>query len=226
MIPGEPHKITIGRSRRSSGMTVDIADDACSVHSETEFTEKSSQDLPNHGSLAERPLKSCLMSADPSSPAATKKTLRFDKVEFREYTIILSDNPCTSSGPPIGLGWSYDPKDTMLSDIDTYEDYRHFSGTRRSKSDLRIPAGVRLDIMIDSGYSGQTIKKACQQVKQDQERRYSSLKYKKYDMIFEGAEKLKRGAKKHIISPGNKTKESTNPRRGLRTSRDSIKHMQ
>ena len=68
--------------------------------------------------------------------------VRIDKVKFRVYPIILSDNPSTSSGPPIGLGWRYDSKETLISDIDSYETIREEPGIRRMKMELIIALGV------------------------------------------------------------------------------------
>ena len=72
-------------------------------------------------------------------PVLEPKQIRFGNVEFREYTRRLSDNPSTSSGPPIGIGWDFNPEDTISIDLEVYEDDRE--GSRRTKRELAIPAG-------------------------------------------------------------------------------------
>ena len=108
--------------------------------------------------LAGRQLKSCMkvgsqresLARRKSSPEDIKssrclqpvlepKQIRFGNVEFREYTRRLSDNPSTSSGPPIGIGWQFNPEDTISIDLEVYEDDRE--GSRRTKRELAIPAG-------------------------------------------------------------------------------------
>ena len=72
-------------------------------------------------------------------PVLEPKQIRFGNVEFREYTRRLSDNPSTSSGAPIGIGWNFNPEDTISIELEVYEDDRE--GSRRTKRELAIPAG-------------------------------------------------------------------------------------
>jgi hypothetical protein len=93
-------------------------------------------------------LKSCLtiktqqdsFNSSTHSVGSTK-SVRYDTVEFREYPIILCDNPSTSSGPPIGLGWAFDPKDTIRTEINAYEAYE----TVVVKQQHSRPNGVRMN---------------------------------------------------------------------------------
>ena len=72
-------------------------------------------------------------------PVLEPKQIRFGNVEFREYTRHLSDNPSTSSGAPIGIGWNFNLEDTISIELEVYEDDRE--GSRRTKRELAIPAG-------------------------------------------------------------------------------------
>jgi len=92
---------------------------------------------------APRPLKSCLISSGSverstrcrrrsscSSPKrhltpneefsdAAVPTMRpnvsFSQIHVREYEVTLGDNPSVSSGPPLSLGWRYDPRESAIS---------------------------------------------------------------------------------------------------------------
>lgn len=219
LIAQEPTKATaIIASRRNSGMTTFSAEDDDSIHSEdpglvidesvrsdtnSNHSRPPATVIGDRSCLAERYLKSCL--ADKTQRRRRKPAtispfavVRFDKVEFREYPIILGDNPCTTSGPPIGLGWHYDPKDTLEFDVDSYETQRYLSGIRRTKQDLRMPPEVRIDMVLNAGHSFQEIQSATQRVKEDQERRIASLRYRRYDVILERAEKIKKGVIKRM----------------------------
>lgn len=79
-----------------------------------------------------------LNSSTHSVGSTCTKSVRYDTVEFREYPIILCDNPSTSSGPPIGLGWTFDPKDTIRTEVNAYESYRDGDGESR-------PNGIRMN---------------------------------------------------------------------------------
>jgi hypothetical protein len=127
------------------------------------------------------------------SMRSLERKISFDVVEIREYKRILSDNPATSSGPPVGLGWEYYPEDTIILDIDTYESYQ--CGARRSKPQLVIPSEVRYEMLLDEGYSSKEIAKVVRETRKIQERRNISFHHKKYDSIAERVETLKRGVK-------------------------------
>ena len=137
--------------------------------------------------LAGRYLKSCFAT----KPRQFNLSVAFSKVEFREYPIILVENPCTSSGPPIGIDWTYDPEDTKESDIDSYESF--VIDNRRSKSDLRIPADVRVEILTNAGYSPNQLRMAVKTLKVDKDRMHASIRNRKYDAINERAEMFKNG---------------------------------
>ena len=132
-----------------------------------------------------------------------EKMVRFDTVEFREYARILSDNPSTTAGPPIGLDWRYDPKDTVTLDVNSYESYRDGaeSGerTRRTKQELIIPSDVRQEMLREAGYSRQEIAAAVRNARKVKERRTVSFHQQKYDPIYERVETLRHGIKRIIL---------------------------
>lgn len=73
--------------------------------------------------------------------AKNKTNVRFSTVAFREYkSVVSSDNPSTSIGPAIGLGWTYNPDEIV--DLHQYESTRE--GLRRNKHQLILPVHVRM----------------------------------------------------------------------------------
>ncbi|KAL7549919.1 hypothetical protein ACHAWF_013172 [Thalassiosira exigua] len=126
-------------------------------------------------------------------PMPKRKEVKFHEVEIREYPRILGDNPSTSSGPPIGIGWRYRPEDAVVVDLDLYE--RRAEGTRRTKADLIIPADVRVDMLREVGYSRCEISGAVRTARKAKERRRSALNNPKFDSLLEGIETVKCGVK-------------------------------
>jgi hypothetical protein len=142
-------------------------------------------------------------NTSPHPMTSLARRISFDVVEIREYKRILSDNPATSSGPPVGLGWDYSPEDTIILDLETYESYQ--CDARRSKRELAIPSEVRHEMLLDEGYSRQEIAKVVREIRKIRERRNISFHHKKYDPIAERVETVKRGVKG--IIPGSKKLE-------------------
>ena len=141
-------------------------------------------------------LKGCLKvptqreSLEKSHPSSkNENTVRFSSIEFRQYVRILSDNPSTSSGPPIGLGWEFIPEDTTRIDLDLYE--RGCDGLRRSGSKLILPRDLREKMLREVGYSRSEISNAIRNVTKVKKRRNISFQNHKYDPINERLETVK-----------------------------------
>jgi hypothetical protein len=135
-----------------------------------------------------------------SETSCSCRSVRFDTVEFREYPVILCDNP-SASGPPIGLGWEYDPEDTLQAQLDDYESHRH-GDDRRTKSGLRIPPNIREDKLLQAGYSRSEIRSVVQMSEKEKERRRSSLVRKqRIGPILKGVENIKLGFKRSMSLP-------------------------
>ena len=134
---------------------------------------------------------------DPHRPTpvpSSHQMVRFDTVEVREYERKMSDNPWTSSGPAIGIGWRYDPRDIVTVDLDEYESGR--DGLRRTKPELAIPATVRERMLLEVGYSRHEISKAAKAARKEKGRRAASVQNQKFDPIIERVDSLKRGLRR------------------------------
>jgi hypothetical protein len=179
-------------------------------------------------------LKSCLtiktqqdsLKSSTHSVGSTK-SVRYDTVEFREYPIILCDNPSTSSGPPIGLGWAFDPKDTIRTEINAYEAYRDGDGetttqsTKRNKNELRIPPDIREDFLLQLGYSRSEIRSAVELSMKDKKRIQATVKQdQRVEPIRKGIQSIKRGMNRTLSLQslvGAQKDDSTPPTRMNRT---------
>ena len=126
-----------------------------------------------------------IMPTPPSSaPQTTDKATVVlpDSVEIRQYHRALSDNPSTSSGAPIGIGWRYDSEDTIRFDIDEYERCRE--GLRRTKKEMVIPPDVREEMLREAGYSHREIFLAMQVAKKERAKRAASIRPKRVQNVM------------------------------------------
>ncbi|KAL7462344.1 hypothetical protein ACHAXS_002724 [Conticribra weissflogii] len=128
--------------------------------------------------------------------------IRFDKIEMREYERTLSDNPSTTSGPPIGIGWKYDPSATVVMDVDQYEVYKEKYA--RSKSELAIPARTRREMLQEAGFSKIEIATAVRRARKDKDRRNLSVQNQKYDPLVEKVDRVKQGIKRTVLMKNRK----------------------
>ena len=123
-----------------------------------------------------------------------QNTLQFESVEIREYPRALSDNPSTTSGPPIGLSRKY--SDTISIEIDLFESHR--LGTRRTKREFAIPSQVRENMLLEAGYA--VIRKAASKASQEKGRRIASINQQRFDPILERINGIKFSVKRMILS--------------------------
>jgi hypothetical protein len=106
---------------------------------------------------------------DPKAAAVGRKTVTFDSVNFQEYAVILGDNPGVQRGPPITLDWT--PQKSWKIDLEAYES----AGiARRSTSELRMPSGVREQLIQDSA-TRSDIQRAVQDARKIKNQRQFSL---------------------------------------------------
>ena len=139
-------KVDFDASGRSGGtIDADLSD-----RTWIDDTARSARVVGDRSGLEGRHLKGCLkvktqyeslaripllrLRLEPS----VDRTVRFSTVEVRQYGRVLSNNPSTSCGPPIGIDWTYDPDETLLVDLDIYE--REQECRRRRNRELIIPA--------------------------------------------------------------------------------------
>ncbi len=99
------------------------------------------------------------------------RNVRFSQLEIRSYDITLGDSP-TPRGPPISLGWSYDPSATETYDVDEYEQHRH---RRRTKLELVMPPVHRECLMQNAGFSRNEMKVVMEEARKVAKQRSKNI---------------------------------------------------
>jgi len=94
-------------------------------------------------------------------------SVRFDKVQIRDYPVILGDNPATTEGPPLTIDWVYDIADEFS--VDEYETTRP---PRRGTVEMNIPHDMRIDMLKRCGF---TSKEILQRIKEVSDARNARL---------------------------------------------------
>jgi hypothetical protein len=133
-----------------------------------------STDTMKHSQSDRKGLKGCLSSGDlkTMSDGGLTKNVSFHQIEIREYERSLGDNPSVRSGPPISLGWNYNPNHTVVE----LEDYERLH-SRRDRSEIIMPQSVREDILKDAGVSRQEMSLATKSATEIKNRRAKVNKY-------------------------------------------------
>jgi len=104
-----------------------------------------------------------------------KRNVSFSSLEIRTYNVTLGDAP-TSNGPPVSLGWDYDPDATVEQSIDHYENYRA-EAPRRNKHEMLMPAAHREYLLMrEAGFSRGEIKVAMYEAQRTAKQREKTLK--------------------------------------------------
>lgn len=101
------------------------------------------------------------------------KEVCFASVQVRQYPVILGDNPSCTSGPPVTLGWNYDTDSSLSCTVDEWESGRN--STRRLREEIRVPSSVRMEWLLDAGFTPTQVSEAIQDVQKHQRRRQSSI---------------------------------------------------
>jgi hypothetical protein len=108
-----------------------------------------------------------------------KKQVCFgDTIVIYEFPIIIGDNPAVSSGCPVTIGWKPMSKDAR--NLEFFE-YIRSEERRRNSKNLKIPADIRGQILLKSGYSIERIAGATLKADKIKEERFETLRKQGWD---------------------------------------------
>ena len=140
----------------------------------------------------------------PSSSKGTQKVVTFGRMmQFREYPIIVGDNPAVTRGVPIQIGWEYMPQ-YQLS-LDEYERFRE--GRRRLKFELQLESLDRVRMLKASGYSVDEIRKGIRLANVGRMQRQRTRELLHFTPIQESWERFKRSVLNVTIRYSQKRQE-------------------
>jgi hypothetical protein len=115
------------------------------------------------------------VSASPSkarkNPRVLQTRVSFHQIEIREYSRCMGDNPATTHGPPLSIGWDYNVAGTY-----GVEDYEETRPPRRAAQQMVVPGAVREDILLThTDVTKKEINKVVSQIRDLRSRRQMSV---------------------------------------------------
>ena len=114
------------------------------------------------------------------------RSVKFDKVDIREFKMTLGNHPSATSGPPVMLDWDTQPSPHVI-DLESYEKARQ---PRRNRRQLKLSLQQRHGILVkERGFSFEEVKSAWQDAleirKQRKETLERGLALMKWDEVWE-----------------------------------------
>jgi hypothetical protein len=113
---------------------------------ETVSSSSTTTSLPRSESCPVSDVEPVLASNNQTENPKTLRTraVSFDRVEIREYSRCLGNNPATTHGPPLSIDWAYNKAGTFQLD-----DYESTRPPRRISQQMLVPGFIREEILMD-----------------------------------------------------------------------------
>ena len=146
---------------------------------------------PYHGPEPEPTVAPPPMTRDKLS----KTKVTFSTLQIRTYETVLGDNPSCTGGPPLSIGWRYNPEH-FESTVDEYEQKQdHFYGgpeIRPLDIDLVLHRSEREAILMKMGYNQQDLAESVRRLNKAKSRRRQTVHNLPVMFLEEKAESCKR----------------------------------
>ena len=144
-------------------------------------------------------------SSNDDQDADSKRRVSFGCIEIREYSRCLGNNPATTHGPPLSIGWAYNKVGTY--DLEEYESVRP---PRRVTNQMLIPGDQREDILLDqSKVTKKQIQAVIQEVKAARHKRQLTVAMQEFETWHVAAEFVTR----RFLSTSERSVTSTTAKR-------------
>jgi hypothetical protein len=125
-----------------------------------------------------------------------KKVVSFGSVNIRSYERILSDNPASTSGPSIGIGWAFAQEECTA--VDEWDKERQ--GMRKQKrSKMVLSAKKRENLLLSIGYSDKEILEMVRKINKARGQRRNTVTNLDNQAVEEVVENARRKIK-HALS--------------------------
>lgn len=112
-----------------------------------------------------------------------KLTVQFSTITIRDYPRSIGDNPASSCGPSVSIGWKHESECTVV--LDEYEENR---SPRRVGREMIIPVKIREEILREMGYSRADIMKCIREIniiRGQRRRTYETLHLQSFQLLTE-----------------------------------------
>jgi hypothetical protein len=120
----------------------------------------------------------------PSSRKLESRSVSFNEVEIREYERCIGNNPATTYGPSLAIGWEYQEAVKLK-----LEDYEQSRPQRRRPNQMQVPGSIRESILKEhTDCTKQDISRAVQEVLAARHQRNMTLamiEFEVWQMLFE-----------------------------------------
>lgn len=124
----------------------------------------------------------------------------FGQLEIREYESILGDNPSCSRGPPLSIGWKYDPERIINVSVDAFENRSSRRDRHRiSEIDLLMDRAEREQTLLDLGYTKAEIAAATRQTLRAKKKRRQTADNLHTIYIEEKVEGIKKSFRRNLF---------------------------
>lgn len=155
--------------------------------------------------------ESCVVNDIDANTTSVKKggekRVTFSYLRVRTYETIMGDNPSCTAGPPLGLGWRYDPSEILMS-VDDHG--RHlarlrFAGLKVCPEDLVLHRSEREATLLKLGYTGQDIAESVRTLNKAKKRQRRTVQNLPVAFLEEKVEGVRKTLRRWLLKKERST---------------------
>ncbi|KAL3917146.1 MAG: hypothetical protein SGILL_004851 [Bacillariaceae sp.] len=120
----------------------------------------------------------------------SRKEVKFNTLEIREYPLMMGDSPASARGIPLTIGWDHIEEHSGIP-IDEYE---HLRPMRRERDELKMESLDRVRMLKSEGvgYSRREIQEGVRQVDMERRKREQTRNWMRFSPLEEAVENVQR----------------------------------